>query len=75
MAEFPNVVSVFESQAKKLHTTQSWHFLGIEKHEEIPFNSIWNAAKFGDDIIIANFDTGFFYSPSLNPFFCCNSFL
>ncbi|XP_038903594.1 subtilisin-like protease SBT5.4 [Benincasa hispida] len=58
LAKFPNVVSVFESQARKLHTTRSWKFLGIEKHEEIPSNYIWNVARFGDDIIIANFDTG-----------------
>ncbi|KAL0550240.1 hypothetical protein IC582_014744 [Cucumis melo] len=70
MAEFPHVVSVFESRSRKLHTTQSWKFLGVEKHEEIPTsNSIWNVTRFGEDIIIANFDTGFFYSYSSNPYF------
>uniref|UniRef100_A0A9I9D7S6 Subtilisin-like protease SBT5.3 n=1 Tax=Cucumis melo TaxID=3656 RepID=A0A9I9D7S6_CUCME len=59
LAKFPHVVSVFESRSRKLHTTQSWKFLGVEKHEEIPTsNSIWNVTRFGEDIIIANFDTG-----------------
>lgn len=71
MAEFPKVVSVFESQVRKLDTTRSWEFLGMEKHEEIPSNSIWNAARFGDGIIIANFDTGKFRFDSCT-FKCLN---
>lgn len=66
VAEFSDVVSVFECQARTLHTTRSWNFLGMEKHEGIPLNSIWNAARFGDDTIIANFDSGFFYSSPSN---------
>ncbi|XP_023005316.1 subtilisin-like protease SBT5.3 [Cucurbita maxima] len=58
LAKFPDVVSVFECQARTLHTTRSWNFLGMEKHEGIPSTSIWNIARFGGDTIIANFDSG-----------------
>lgn len=58
MAGFPNVISVFESKERQLHTTRSWNFLGIERQQEIPSDSIWNVTRLGDDTIIANFDTG-----------------
>ncbi|XP_038904203.1 uncharacterized protein LOC120090550 [Benincasa hispida] len=58
LARNPKVISVFENKARKLHTTRSWNFLGVENDVGIPSNSIWNAAKFGQDIIIANIDTG-----------------
>ncbi|CAK9321726.1 unnamed protein product [Citrullus colocynthis] len=58
LARNPKVISVFENKARKLHTTRSWNFLGVENDVGIPSNSIWNAAKFGQDIIIANMDTG-----------------
>lgn len=62
MAGNPDVISVFESQERQLHTTRSWNFLGIERKEAIPSKSIWNVTRFGEDTIIANFDTGSFYS-------------
>ncbi|GAB4859294.1 Subtilisin-like protease SBT5.3 [Ancistrocladus abbreviatus] len=58
LAKHPNVVSVFLSRGRKLHTTHSWSFLGLEKHGEIPSHSLWKKAKFGEDTIIANLDTG-----------------
>ncbi|XP_019431929.1 PREDICTED: subtilisin-like protease SBT5.4 [Lupinus angustifolius] len=57
IAKHSNVVSVFESKFRKLHTTHSWDFLGLEKNGAIPHDSIWNKTK-GEDIIIANLDTG-----------------
>jgi len=37
----------------------SWGFMGLEdSYGVIPSNSIWKKAKFGEDFIIANLDTG-----------------
>lgn len=58
MSEHPEVVSVFLNQGKKLHTTRSWEFMGLESHGEIRANSLWKKARFGEDTIIANLDTG-----------------
>jgi hypothetical protein len=60
LAEHPNVLSVFENQPKKLHTTRSWDFLGLEKGGEIQYNSAWKTSRFGEDTIIGNLDTGVF---------------
>lgn len=61
-AEHPRVVSVFLNQGRKQHTTHSWSFLGLEKDGVVPSSSIWKKARFGEDAIIGNLDTG-------NPFF------
>jgi hypothetical protein len=61
-AEHPRVVSVFLNQGRKQHTTHSWSFLGLEKDGIVPSSSIWKKARFGEDAIIGNLDTG-------NPFF------
>ncbi|XP_022143461.1 subtilisin-like protease SBT5.4 [Momordica charantia] len=58
LAKHPSVVSVHENKARKLHTTGSWSFLGLENDGEIPSNSIWNLASFGESTIIGNLDTG-----------------
>ena len=58
MVGIPNVISVFESKERQLHTTRSWDFLGLETQETVPSDSIWNVTRFGEDAIIANFDTG-----------------
>ncbi|KAE9596247.1 hypothetical protein Lal_00048755 [Lupinus albus] len=58
IAKNPNVVSVFLSKEHKLHTTRSWEFLGLEKNGIVPANSAWRKAKFGENTIIANIDTG-----------------
>ncbi|XP_072977292.1 subtilisin-like protease SBT5.3 [Typha angustifolia] len=54
----PRVISVFPNRGHKLHTTRSWDFLGLEKNGRIPRSSIWTKAKFGEDVIIGNLDTG-----------------
>ena len=64
------MISVLENRGRKLHTTNSWRFLGVEDDEGIPSNSIWNAAQFGRDMIIANIDTGFIYIIIFFFFFC-----
>lgn len=62
-AEHPKVVSVFLNQGRKLHTTHSWEFMLLEKEGVIHPKSLWKRAKFGEDIIIANLDTGNFSLP------------
>jgi len=54
----PNVLSVFENQPRKLHTTRSWNFLQLEGIGGIQDNSAWKTARFGEDTIIGNLDTG-----------------
>ncbi|KAK9267253.1 hypothetical protein L1049_009675 [Liquidambar formosana] len=54
----PEVVSVFLNGKNELHTTRSWEFLGLEGNGEIPADSIWRKARFGEDTIIGNLDTG-----------------
>ncbi|KAL1192019.1 Subtilisin-like protease SBT5.3 [Cardamine amara subsp. amara] len=58
ISKHPEVVSVFPNKALKLHTTRSWDFLGLEHSSFIPSSSIWRKARFGEDTIIANLDTG-----------------
>ncbi|XP_065864503.1 subtilisin-like protease SBT5.4 [Euphorbia lathyris] len=53
-----DVISVFVNKGRKLHTTRSWNFLGLERDGKIPTSSIWSRAKFGEHVIIANLDTG-----------------
>lgn len=54
--DHPDVISVFPNKAIKLHTTRSWDFLGLEKNGAI--SSAWKKARYGEDAIIANIDTG-----------------
>ncbi|XP_057765175.1 subtilisin-like protease SBT5.4 [Salvia miltiorrhiza] len=58
IAKQAGVVSVFLNQGKKLHTTHSWDFLRVENNGVIEASSIWKKARFGEDTIIANLDTG-----------------
>ncbi|EEF31756.1 Xylem serine proteinase 1 precursor, putative [Ricinus communis] len=58
LARHPDVVSVFLNKARKLHTTHSWSFLGLERDGLIPVDSLWIKARFGEDVIIGNLDTG-----------------
>ncbi|KAI6690757.1 hypothetical protein NL676_027585 [Syzygium grande] len=58
VAKHPNVLSVFLSKGRKLHTTRSWHFLGLERNGVIHKSSILRKARFGEDTIIGNLDTG-----------------
>jgi len=57
-AEKASVISVFMSKEYKLHTTRSWDFLGLEKYGGIPAESAWWNGNFGENTIIANFDSG-----------------
>jgi len=57
-AEHPDVVTVLESKMLKLHTTRSWDFMDLERDGQILPESIWKHAKFGQDVIIANLDSG-----------------
>ncbi|MQM15468.1 hypothetical protein Taro_048414, partial [Colocasia esculenta] len=44
---------------RKLHTTKSWDFLGLERGNGlVGLDSLWKKARYGEDIIIANIDTG-----------------
>lgn len=47
-----------ESKMLKLHTTRSWDFMDMERDGQILPDSIWKHAKFGQDVIIANLDSG-----------------
>ncbi|XP_057505520.1 subtilisin-like protease SBT5.3 [Actinidia eriantha] len=58
IARHPKVVSIFLNQGRKLHTTRSWDFLELENDGIIHSSSIWKKARFGEDTIIGNLDTG-----------------
>ncbi|KAG6538216.1 hypothetical protein ZIOFF_003328 [Zingiber officinale] len=58
LSKHPGVVSVFPNRNYKLHTTHSWEFLGLERNGEILDESLWMQARFGEDTIIGNLDTG-----------------
>ncbi|KAI5321406.1 hypothetical protein L3X38_030477 [Prunus dulcis] len=58
IAKDPNVLSVFPNRGRKLHTTRSWDFLGLEENGEVRPGSIWKKAQFGANTIIGNLDTG-----------------
>ncbi|XP_058083441.1 subtilisin-like protease SBT5.3 [Magnolia sinica] len=58
ISKHPDVISVFRNKMAKLHTTRSWEFLGLEKNGKIPETSLWQKARFGEDIIIGNLDSG-----------------
>jgi len=55
--EHPSVISVFLNKERKLHTTHSWNFLGLERNGEFPEASAWRKTL-GEDVIIGNLDTG-----------------
>ncbi|KAL8159953.1 hypothetical protein V2J09_001490 [Rumex salicifolius] len=52
------VVSVFMDKPKKLHTTHSWDFMRQSKNNAPLAHSLLTKARFGEDAIIANLDTG-----------------
>ncbi|KAI3679184.1 hypothetical protein L2E82_51557 [Cichorium intybus] len=58
IAKHPTVVSVFLNKGRKLHTTRSWDFMGLEDNGVISSSSIWKKARFGENTIIGNLDTG-----------------
>nr|GLL29431.1 subtilisin-like protease SBT5.3 [Ipomoea trifida] len=59
IAKNPEVISVFLNRARRLQTTRSWEFLGLEGEGGlIHEGSIWKNARFGENTIIANLDSG-----------------
>ncbi|XVF04049.1 hypothetical protein REPUB_Repub05bG0047500 [Reevesia pubescens] len=58
IAKHPDVVSVFPNQGRQLHTSRSWEFMSLENKGEVIPGSLWEKARFGEDTIIANLDTG-----------------
>ncbi|MBA0701336.1 hypothetical protein Goari_022681, partial [Gossypium aridum] len=58
IARHPKVVSLFLNKGRKLHTTRSWDFLGLDHNGVVPSNSIWNKTRYGEGTIIGNLDTG-----------------
>jgi hypothetical protein len=52
------VVSVFPNSGRKMHTTRSWEFMGLERAGEVPQWSPWEVARYGEDTIIGNVDSG-----------------
>nr|GMD07263.1 subtilisin-like protease SBT5.3 [Ipomoea batatas] len=59
IAKNPEVISVFLNKARQLQTTRSWEFLRLEGEGGlIHEGSIWKKARFGEDTIIGNLDSG-----------------
>ncbi|XP_061354871.1 subtilisin-like protease SBT5.4 [Gastrolobium bilobum] len=58
IANHPNVVSVFLNRGRKLHTTHSWEFMSLEHNGVTRSESLFRKARFGEDAIIGNLDTG-----------------
>ena len=50
---YPGVVSVFPNRGRKLHTTRSWQFMGLERGGDVPHWSAWEKARYGEDTISA----------------------
>lgn len=55
---YPGVVSVFPNRGRKLHTTRTWEFMGLERAGDVPQWSAWEKARYGEDTIIGNLDSG-----------------
>lgn len=49
---------MFPNEGRKLHTTRSWEFMGLERDGRVPADSLWTQARYGEDVIIGNLDTG-----------------
>ncbi|KAL8144842.1 hypothetical protein AgCh_003163 [Apium graveolens] len=58
IARHPHAVSVFLNKGRKLHTTRSWEFMGLEDDDVILPGLMWEKARFGEDASIGNLDTG-----------------
>ncbi|GFP92815.1 subtilisin-like protease sbt5.4 [Phtheirospermum japonicum] len=58
IAKHPDVISVLLNKGRKLHTTHSWDFLMLESNGVVHPSSLWAKARYGQDTIIANLDTG-----------------
>lgn len=59
MTESPQVLSIFPSRLRKLHTTRSWEFLGLGNETgKVPNESLWKKAKYGKNVVVGVFDSG-----------------
>ncbi|KAL2903836.1 Subtilisin-like protease SBT5.3, partial [Bienertia sinuspersici] len=58
LANNPDVISIIESRNVQLHTTRSWDFLSTFPNKMDINELIWEKANHGEDMIIANVDTG-----------------
>lgn len=58
LSNHAQVISVFLNKGRNLLTTRSWGFMGLEDYEGIHSSSIWKKARFGQDSIIGNIDSG-----------------
>ncbi|KAK2639988.1 hypothetical protein Ddye_027783 [Dipteronia dyeriana] len=58
ISKHPDVISVFLNKGRQLHTTRSWRFLGLEGDNDVSLDSAWKKARFGENTIIGNLDTG-----------------
>lgn len=58
-ADFPGIVHVIPNRVHKLHTTNSWDFIGLNSHST---KNLLTEAKMGEDVIIGVIDTGAFIS-------------
>jgi len=64
ISEMEGVISVFPSKNRKMHTTRSWDFLGMEGRSPQgngtipPSSNLWKDANYGQDTIIGLLDSG-----------------
>ncbi|CAI0440293.1 unnamed protein product [Linum tenue] len=59
LSSHPEVVLVSPNDEYELQTTRTWEFMGLEESGgHVPDDSIWKKARFGEDVIIGNLDTG-----------------
>ncbi|CAN1817720.1 Subtilisin-like protease SBT5.3 [Linum perenne] len=70
----PEVIAVLPNEIYQIQTTRSWQFMGLEDISgTVPPDSLWRKAKFGQEVIIGNLDTGvwpespFFKDQGLGP--------
>jgi len=71
-ADSPQVLSVFPSRLRKLHTTRSWEFLGlVNESGKVPNYSLWKKSKFGKNVVVGLFDSGKEFRSWIRYFQCC----
>ncbi|EFJ12001.1 hypothetical protein SELMODRAFT_125066 [Selaginella moellendorffii] len=67
ISSLPNVLSIFPNKIRKIHTTNSWEFLGLYgsgenslfgASESTESSWLWHNTKYGKDVIIGVFDSG-----------------
>ncbi|XP_057839024.2 subtilisin-like serine-protease S [Cryptomeria japonica] len=58
LSEMDEVISVFESKTRRVHTTHSWEFLGVDKIYSGATNCSKDYTKAQADVIVGMIDTG-----------------